>query len=40
MTRVLDDLERSHGSVRGYVMAIGVEPDVMTRLEDLLLVDA
>jgi protein-tyrosine phosphatase len=40
MTRVLDDLERSHGSVRGYVRAIGVEPDVMTRLEDLLLVDA
>jgi protein-tyrosine phosphatase len=40
MTRVLDDLERDHGSVRGYVEAIGVESDVMTRLEDLLLVDA
>ncbi len=39
MTRVLDDLERSHGSVRGYVQAIGVEPDVLNRLEDLLLVD-
>ena len=40
MTRVLDDLVRGHGSVRGFVEAIGVEPDVLSRLEDLLLVDA
>lgn len=39
MTRVLDDLERDHGSVRGFVQAIGVEADVLDRLEDLLLVD-
>ena len=39
MTRVLDDLEQSHGSVRDFVQAIGVEPDVLDRLEDLLLVD-
>ena len=39
MARVLDDLEDSHGSVRGYVRAIGVTADVLSRLEDLLLVD-
>ena len=39
MTRVLDDIEQDHGSVRGYVRAIGVESDVLTRLETLLLVD-
>jgi protein-tyrosine phosphatase len=39
MTRVLDDLERSHGSMRDFVRAIGVEVDVLDRLEDLLLVD-
>ena len=40
MARVLDDLERNHGSTRGFVRAIGVEADVLERLEDLLLVDA
>ena len=39
MTRVLDDIEQDHGSVRGYVRAIGVESDDLTRLETLLLVD-
>jgi protein-tyrosine phosphatase len=39
MTRVLDDIERDHGSVPGFVRAIGVEPDILDRLEDLLLVD-
>jgi len=39
MTRVLDDVERDHGSVRGYVQAIGVETEVLTQLEALLLVD-
>jgi protein-tyrosine phosphatase len=39
MARVLDDLEHSHGSVRGYVRAIGVTADVLSRLEDLLLAD-
>ena len=39
MTRVLDDLEQSHGSVRDFVQALGVEPDVLDRLEDLLLID-
>jgi protein-tyrosine phosphatase len=39
MARVLDDLELSHGSVHGYVRAIGVTADVLNRLEALLLVD-
>ena len=39
MSRVLDDLEQSHGSVRDFVETIGVEPDVLDRLEDLLLID-
>ena len=39
MTLVLDDIERDHGSVREYVRGIGVEPDVLNRLETLLLVD-
>jgi protein-tyrosine phosphatase len=39
MARVLDDLEHSHGSVHAYVRAIGVPADVLSRLEDLLLVD-
>ena len=39
MTRVLDDIAQNHGSVRGFVLAIGVEADVLDRLEDLLLVD-
>jgi len=38
MARVLDDIEQDHDSVRGYVQAIGVESDVLTRLEALLLV--
>ena len=37
MSRVLSDLEREHGSVRGYVRSIGVSEDVLIRLEDLLL---
>jgi protein-tyrosine phosphatase len=40
MARVLDDLAQSHGSVRAFVAAIGVERDVLSQLEDLLLVDA
>ena len=39
MERVLADLEQSHGSVRGFVRAIGVESDVLRQLEHLLLVD-
>jgi len=39
MARVLDDLEQSHGSVRAFVRAIGVDSDVLARLEELLLVD-
>jgi protein-tyrosine phosphatase len=39
MARVLDDIEQSHGSVRDFVRGIGVEADVLERLEDLLLVD-
>jgi len=39
MARILDDIARSHGSVRGFVLAIGVEPDVLDRLEHLLLTD-
>jgi protein-tyrosine phosphatase len=38
MARVLDDLEQSHGSVHAYVRAIGVDSDVLSRLEELLLV--
>lgn len=37
MRRVLDDLERDHGSVRRYVHSIGVAADVLDHLDDLLL---
>jgi protein-tyrosine phosphatase len=38
MSRLLDDIERSHGSVRTYVLSIGVEADVLDQLEGELLV--
>jgi len=37
MSRVLSDLERDHGSVRGFVRSIGVSDEVLTRLDDSLL---
>ena len=40
MSRVLDDVEREHGSIRGFVKWTGVSDDVLGRLETLLLTDA
>jgi protein-tyrosine phosphatase len=37
---VLDDIEQRHGSVRSYVRALGVDGDVLRRLDDALLTDA
>ena len=37
MSLVLDDLERDHGTVAGYVRSIGVTDEVVNRLRDNLL---
>jgi len=37
MALVLADLERDHGSVRGFVRSLGVTEEVLVRLDDLLL---
>lgn len=37
MDRVIDELERSFGSVHGYVRSIGVSDDAIDRLRELLL---
>jgi protein-tyrosine phosphatase len=37
MSLVLSDLEREHGSVRGFVQSIGVSDEVLADLEDMVL---
>jgi protein-tyrosine phosphatase len=37
MDRVLDDIERAHGTVRGYVRSIGVTDPTLEHLDALLL---
>jgi protein-tyrosine phosphatase len=37
MSRVLDDIEAAHGSIRGYVRALGVTDDELGALEEQLL---
>lgn len=39
MSRLLSDIESAHGSVRGFVQALGVGPDVIAALEAKLLTD-
>lgn len=36
MDRTLDDLEREHGSIRGYLRHLGVDDDTLGRLAELL----
>ena len=39
MSRLLADLDRDYGSMRGFVRSLGISDDVLHRLDDLLLTD-
>ena len=39
MSRLLADVDRDYGSMRGFVRSLGISDDVLHRLDDLLLTD-